>query len=129
MMNHERVAFLGLGSMGAGMAGNILRAGFPVSVYNRRAEKAAALRDAGAQVAASPREAAAGAAVIISMVADDRASRAVWMGDDGALTGVSSGALVIESSTVTVPWVRELADAARAAGAEFVDAPVTGSRD
>jgi 3-hydroxyisobutyrate dehydrogenase len=123
------VAILGLGSMGAGMAGNLLRAGFPLTVYNRRPERATALADAGARVAATPREAAQGAAVILSMVADDGASRAVWLGEQGALSGADRGALLIESSTLTVGWVQELARAAQAAGAEFIDAPVTGSRD
>ena len=128
-MTQPRVAILGLGTMGAGMAGNVLRAGFPLTVYNRRPEKAAALAEAGARVAASPREAAHDASVILSMVADDNASRAMWLGEDGALTGADQSALLIESSTLTVAWVRELAQAAQAAGAEFIDAPVTGSRD
>jgi len=128
-MTQERVAILGLGSMGAGMAANLLRAGFPLTVYNRNAEKAASLRDAGARVAATPREAAQGAAVVLSMVADDKASREVWLGERGALPAVDRGALLIESSTLTVGWVKELAKAAQPAGAEFIDAPVTGSRD
>jgi len=128
-MTQPRVAILGLGTMGAGMAANVLRAGFPLTVYNRRPEKAAALAEAGARVAASPREAAHGAALIFSMVADDSASRAMWLGDQGALSGADRGALLIESSTLTVGWVRELAQAAEAAGMEFIDAPVTGSRD
>jgi 3-hydroxyisobutyrate dehydrogenase len=128
-MTQPRVAILGLGTMGAGMAGNVLRAGFPLTVYNRRPEKAAALAEAGARVAASPREAAHDASVILSMVADDNASRAMWLGEGGALAGADKGALLIESSTLTVVWVRELAQAAQAAGAEFIDAPVTGSRD
>jgi 3-hydroxyisobutyrate dehydrogenase len=115
--------------MGAGMAANLLRAGFPLTVYNRRPEKAAPLADAGARVAQSPREAAQGADVILSMVADDKASHEVWLGDRGALGGASKDALLIESSTLTVTWVKELAGKARAAGVEFIDAPVTGSRD
>jgi 3-hydroxyisobutyrate dehydrogenase len=128
-MSESRVALLGVGAMGGGMAANLLRGGFPLTVYNRNAERANAIREAGARVAASPREAAAEADVVISMVADDRASRAVWMGDEGALAGVRRDALLIESSTVTVEWVRELAQAAQAAGAEFIDAPVTGSKE
>jgi 3-hydroxyisobutyrate dehydrogenase len=115
--------------MGAGMGASLLRAGIPLIVYNRHTEKASALREAGARVAASPREAAADADVVISMVADDRASRSVWMSEQGVLAGARKGALLIESSTVTVEWIRELAQAAQAAGFEFIDAPVTGSRD
>jgi len=66
--------------------------------------------------------------VIISMVADDPAARAVWLGADGALAAAGPGAVCIESSTATVGWVRELAKAAAARGCEFLDAPVTGSR-
>jgi 3-hydroxyisobutyrate dehydrogenase len=128
-MAQPRVAVLGLGIMGAGMANNLLRAGFPVNVYNRDAAKSAPFAASGARVATSPRDAASDADIVISMVSDDRASRAVWLGDQGALAGVKKGALLIDSSTLTVSWVEELAKAAQAAGAEFIDAPVTGSRD
>lgn len=122
------VAFFGLGLMGAGMARRLLEAGFPLAVYNRDPAKAAPLGAAGARIAATPREAAAGATILISMVADDIAARAVWLGKDGALAAVSKGAVCIECSTVSVDWVRELAAAAQAGGAEVLDAPVTGSR-
>jgi 3-hydroxyisobutyrate dehydrogenase len=128
-MAEPRVALLGLGSMGTGMASNLLRAGFQLTVYNRHLEKANAMREAGARVATSPRTAATDADVIVSMVADDRASRDVWTGAEGALAGVTPDTLLIESSTVTVAWITELARAASAAGAELIDAPVTGSRD
>jgi 3-hydroxyisobutyrate dehydrogenase len=129
-MGQPRVAVLGLGIMGAGMANNLLRAGFPVNVYNRDAAKSAPFAStAGARVATSPGDAASDADVVISMVSDDRASRAVWMGEQGALSGVKKGALLIESSTLTVAWVEELSKAAQSAGVELIDAPVTGSRD
>lgn len=129
-MGQPRVAVLGLGIMGAGMASNLLRAGFPVNVYNRDAAKSAPFASTGgARVATSPADAASDADVIISMVSDDRASWAVWTGEQGALSGVKKGALMIESSTLTVAWIEELSKAAQAAGAELIDAPVTGSRD
>jgi 3-hydroxyisobutyrate dehydrogenase len=128
-MAQPRVAVLGLGIMGAGMANNLLRAGFPVNVYNRDAAKSAPFAASGARVSTSPRDAARDADVVISMVSDDRASRAVWMGEQGALSSVKKGALLIESSTLTVAWVEELSKAALAAGADLIDAPVTGSRD
>jgi len=127
-MSQPRVAFLGLGIMGGGMARRLLGAGFPLAVFNRDPAKAAPFAAAGACVAATPREAAAGAQVVISMVADDSAARAVWLGHDGALAGATPGAVCIESSTVTVGWVRALAAATAAAGCELLDAPVTGSR-
>lgn len=123
-----RVAFLGLGLMGSGMARRLLGAGFPVAVYNRNAEKTAAFARDGAKAAATPAAAAEGAAVIISMVADDQAARAVWLGDQGAAAAAGRGAIFIESSTVSLGWVRELATVALSRGCEFLDAPVTGSR-
>jgi len=124
----QRVALLGLGTMGAGMAANWLAKGFQLSVWNRTHARAQALADKGARVATTPREAAEGADCVFAMVADDAASRAVWLGDDGALAGAKTGAVVVESSTLTPDWVRELAGRARAKGCGFLDAPVGGSR-
>jgi 3-hydroxyisobutyrate dehydrogenase len=124
----RRVAFFGLGVMGGGMAGRLLGAGFQVTVWNRTADRARPLVAAGATLAASPREAAADAEVAISMVADDAASRRVWLGGDGALAGARRGTIVIESSTVSPDWVVTLARESRAHGCDPLDAPVTGSR-
>jgi len=123
-----KVALLGLGNMGTGMAGQLLRAGFSLTVWNRTMELAKSLGEAGARVATSPREAAEGADVIISMVADDEASRLIWTGDNGALAGAGRGAVLIESSTLSPAWIRELATAASEKGSDFLDAPVTGSK-
>jgi 3-hydroxyisobutyrate dehydrogenase len=86
-MSKPRVAVLGLGIMGSGMAGRLLSADFPLTVYNRSREKAARFGEGGAFVAGTPREAAARAEIVISMVADDAASRTVWFGEQGALAG------------------------------------------
>ena len=123
-----RIAFLGLGIMGGGMATRLLDTGFPVTVYNRSAERARALEARGAVVADSPRAAASEADIVFSMVADDAASRAMWDGERGALAGTRKGSIVVECSTVTVTRARELADAATRAGCIFIDAPVTGSK-
>ena len=128
-MSTPRIAFLGLGLMGGGMARRLLGAGFAVTVFNRNRARAEPLAAAGARVAGSPREAAAGAEVVFSMVADDAASRAMWLGPDGAIAGAARGAVLVECSTLTVAWVKDLAKAAAAAGAECVDAPVTGSKN
>ena len=114
--------------MGSGMAKNLLRAGFPLTVYNRSRDKAAPLAAAGARVAETPRQAAEGADVVIGMVADDTASRAIWLGESGALVGVRAGALLIECSTLSSAWVRELAGLAAGQGCALLDAPVTGSQ-
>jgi len=127
-MTKPRVAILGLGIMGGGMASRLLSNGYNVAVYNRNPEKAATLSSAGALVAASPREAASHADVVISMVADDVASRNVWLGEKGALAGAARGSVLIESSTLTVGWIKELARAAAQQGCEFLDAPVTGTK-
>jgi 3-hydroxyisobutyrate dehydrogenase len=127
-LSKPRVALIGLGLMGSGMARRLLAAGFPLAVYNRTASRVAPLAAEGAQAATSPREAAAGAAVAISMVADDAAARAVWLGERGALDGLARGSVIVECSTVTPSWIDELARAAAAKGCEVLDAPVTGSR-
>jgi 3-hydroxyisobutyrate dehydrogenase len=127
-MSKPRVAFLGLGIMGSGMARRLLANGFPVTVFNRDPKKTTGFADAGARVASSPRDAASGAEFIISMVADDNASRAMWLGENGALSAAAPGAVCIDCSTVTVDWIRELSAAVEAKKCEFLDAPVTGSK-
>lgn len=119
---------MGLGLMGAGMAERLLSAEFPLTVYNRNPEKASAAAKAGAKIAGSPREAAAHADLVISMVADDAASRGVWLGEKGALAGAASGTVLVESSTLSVAWIQELAAAAATRGCELLDAPVTGTK-
>ena len=127
-MPKPHVALLGLGTMGAGMAGRLLSSGFPLSVYNRNAERAKPFAERGASVANSPRDAALNAEVVISMVADDVASREIWLGPNGALAGAKSGAVLIESSTLSVGWIKELATNASRGNCELLDAPVTGTK-
>jgi 3-hydroxyisobutyrate dehydrogenase len=122
------VALLGLGTMGSGMATNLLKAGFPLAVYNRTSAKAEALAAQGARVATTPADAAKGAQVILSILADDAASRETWTGADGALAAAQKDAVLIESSTVSPAWVAELGGLATARGLDLLDAPVTGSR-
>ena len=128
-MNKPRIAFLGLGIMGGGMARNLLAKGFPLTVFNRNAEKSKPFENEGAHVAGSPREAAERAEIIVSMVADDIAARSLWLGENGALAGAKPGTICIECSTVTVNWVCELAAAAEQKKCEFLDSPVTGSKN
>jgi len=127
-MSKPSIGFLGLGIMGSGMARRLLANGFPVAVYNRNPKRIEGFAEAGARVAASAREAASGADMVICMVADDAASRAMWLGDNGALSSVKPGAICIDSSTLSVDWVRELASVAEARKCEFLDTPVTGSK-
>jgi 3-hydroxyisobutyrate dehydrogenase len=127
-MPKPSVAILGLGVMGLGMAKRLLSLDFPLAVYNRNREKANLFGEEGVFVAATPREAASRAQIILSMVADDTASRQVWTGEDGALQGAAPESLLIESSTLSLGWIQELAYKATERGCRFLDAPVTGTK-
>src|SRR5882724_3422907 len=124
-----KVAFLGLGRMGHGMAGRYLDAGFEVAVWNRSKAKADDLIARGARWAQSPADAAGGADAIVTMVADDAASRAVWLGQDGAASTAKPGTLAIECSTVSYQHALDLARELRGRGLIYVDSPVTGLPD
>jgi 3-hydroxyisobutyrate dehydrogenase len=122
----KTIAFIGLGTMGSAMAQNLLKAGFAVIVYNRTRDRALPLKDSGAEIADTPAAAAKRADVVFTMVTDDRASRSVWLGDEGILAGAQPQAILIESSTVSPSWIRELSDLAQ--GLRLLDAPVAGSK-
>lgn len=124
----QRIGLIGLGTMGSRMAANWINRGFALTVWNRTRARAEPLAAAGATIAASPRAAAEGADFVWAMVADDDASRQVWLGEAGALAGIRRGAIAIDSSTLSPAWVRELAAEAGAKGVDFLDAPVGGSR-
>jgi 3-hydroxyisobutyrate dehydrogenase len=125
-----RVAFLGLGAMGTGMATRLIAAGHALTVYNRTATRALPLAKLGARVEDSPRAAAQNADIIVGMTADDDSSRAMWLGDQGALAGENApDALAIECSTLSHDWVLELAQRVRQRGFRYVDSPVTGLPD
>jgi 3-hydroxyisobutyrate dehydrogenase len=120
-----RIAFMGLGKMGTGMAGRLLAAGHELKVYNRTPSKAGNRF----QICESPAEAAAGADAVISMVADDAASGSVWRSVFAERPSSAAAPLAIECSTLSYDWVMELAAAASAAGFRYIDAPVTGLPD
>lgn len=114
--------------MGTGMAANLLKAGFPLTIYNRTASKAEAFLGDGARVATTPADAAKGVSIIIAMLADDQASRETWLGSNGALATAAPGTILIECSTLSPTWIAELAAAATSHQLHLLDAPVTGSR-
>ncbi len=122
------IGFIGLGIMGQPMALNLVRAGFPVTVFNRTPDKAALLKEAGAQVAATPAEAVAQADFVISIVSDTAAMEDVVMGKNGILETTRSGAIVIDSSTISPVASRKFACKVAGHGASWLDAPVTGSK-
>ncbi|MEO0600349.1 MAG: NAD(P)-dependent oxidoreductase [Myxococcota bacterium] len=118
------VTILGLGAMGSRVAARAVAAGHAVRTYTRSAREVA-----GAEAVSTPREAATGADVVISMLTDIAASRAVWQDAAiGALAGMSEGAVAIECSTLTPAATITLRDAAAAVGVRFVEAPVVGTR-
>jgi 3-hydroxyisobutyrate dehydrogenase len=127
-MAKPKVAILGLGIMGSGMARRLLSQGFPVTVYNRNSDKCAPFASEGAWAAGTPREAASRSQIIVSMVSNDEASREIWLGENGALAGAATGSLLIESSTLSSEWIRELAAKAAERNCSFLDAPVTGTK-
>jgi len=125
----RRVAFIGLGRMGHGMAGRYIEAGFDVTLWNRSRAKAEDLIARGAHFATSPADAAIDADAVVTMVADDEASRAVWLGKDGAVATMKAGTLAIECSTVSHAHALNLAHELRGRGLIYIDCPVTGLPD
>jgi 3-hydroxyisobutyrate dehydrogenase len=124
-----QVAFIGLGRMGHGMAGRYLDAGFTLAIWNRSKSKASDLIARGARWATSPADAADGADAVVTMVADDVASWAVWLGKDGVTGTAKAGTLAIECSTVSYGHALDLARELRGRGLIYIDSPVTGLPD
>lgn len=122
------VAFLGLGRMGSGIARNIAAAGYPLILFNRTISTARGLAaEIGAELAATPAEAAAAASITVSSLADDDALRAVYEGPDGLISGLAPDTLVVDMSTVDPSTILEVGEMVSEAGARMVDAPVSGS--
>ena len=119
-----RIAFLGLGIMGRPMAANLAKAGHEVTVWNRSAGK----NVEGARTASSPAEAAKGAEVVWMCVSDTKAVESLLFGEQGIEQSLSAGAIVVDSSTISPTATCKFAERVRAKGADYVDAPVTGSK-
>ena len=124
-----KLAFLGLGVMGAPMAGHLQKAGHDVTVYNRTAQKAQAWAEIyGGATAKTPRDAAKDAEFVMSCVGNDDDLRSVCLGDDGAFVGMTKGAIFVDHTTVSAAVTRELYAAADAAQISFIDAPISGGQ-
>ena len=124
-----KVTFLGLGVMGYPMAGHLAKAGHDVTVYNRTGSKAEAwASEHGGSHAATPGAASEGADIVFACVGNDDDLRSVCEGEDGAFAGMAQGALFVDHTTVSAMVTRGMAEAARAAGLSFVDAPVSGGQ-
>ncbi len=125
----EKLAWIGLGVMGYPMAGYLQKAGHEVTVYNRTAAKAEKwVSEYGGSSAATPKEAAAGASVVLACVGNDDDLRSVVAGEDGAFSGMSSGTLFVDHTTASADVARELYAAGKEKGIGFVDAPVSGGQ-
>jgi 3-hydroxyisobutyrate dehydrogenase-like beta-hydroxyacid dehydrogenase len=123
-----KVALLGTGAMGSAMARSLARAGLPLALWNRTADRASALAaELGSQLRTSPAEAVRDADVVITMLADREAVEQVYLGEHGVLEGVHEGLVACEMSTVEPAVSRHLARELRLSGADLVDAPVSGS--
>ena len=127
-MSQLRVGFLGLGTMGAPMAANLLKAGFALTVWNRTAAKVSPLLNLGAKAGKGPAQVAAEADVIITMVSRPQDVEEVVLRPDGVCDGIKSGAVLVDMSTVSPATSRKLAGAVATKHAEFLDAPVVGSK-
>ncbi|WP_035067997.1 NAD(P)-dependent oxidoreductase [Nitratidesulfovibrio termitidis] len=125
-MSH--IAILGLGAMGKRMAANLLKAGHQVTVWNRTAKAAEPLLALGATQAANPKDAAAGADFVLAMVRDDDASSKVWLdAETGAFAGLRPNAIAMDSSTLSVDWIKKLGAEAANRGVTLLETPVSGS--
>src|SRR4051812_19396622 len=124
-----RVAFVGLGTMGAAMAGHLLDAGHDLSVHNRTREREEPLAARGARRAATPREAAEGAELVFVCVSDSPDVEHVVLGDGGIAQGLASGAVLVDCSTIAPATSRLLAERLALQGAGAVDAPVSGGSE
>jgi 3-hydroxyisobutyrate dehydrogenase-like beta-hydroxyacid dehydrogenase len=122
-----KVAFVGIGRMGLPMAGNVLRGGHDLTVFNRTASRCDPLRDEGAAVATTPAEAVRGAEVLVTMLADPAAVEDLLEGEDGVLSNAPENLVWLEMSTIGPTAARRFADRAADAGVEMLDAPVSGS--
>ena len=121
-----KLGLIGLGLMGKPMGMNLLKAGFPLTVWNRTASRADELVTAGAKLAQSPRELAANSEFVISIVSDPAALEEVLWGKNGAMQSLQSGSIYVDSSTVSPTLARKVATACEERGVRFLDAPVTG---
>ncbi|WGH77859.1 NAD(P)-dependent oxidoreductase [Jannaschia ovalis] len=124
-----KLAFLGMGVMGAPMAGHLAKAGHDVTVFNRTAAKAEAwAAQHGGGHAPTPRAAAEGCEIVAACVGNDDDLRSVCLGEDGAFAGMAAGSVFLDHTTVSAGVTRELAEAAKAKEISYVDAPVSGGQ-
>ncbi len=122
----KKIGFIGIGLMGKPMSLNLVKAGYDVTVYNRTPEKTKPLAEAGAGVASNPREAAAGADAVITVLLEDHNVEEVILGKDGVIQSLSRGAVVVDMSTISPITTRKITAALEEKGIDMLDAPVSG---
>ena len=125
----ERVGFVGLGIMGLGMAHNLLKAGFPLTVWNRTVSKMETVVAAGAEAASNPAEVAANSDIVVVCVSDTPDVEAVVLGDDGVLAGAQPGSLVVDCSTISPKTTRDIAAKLAEQNVAMLDAPISGGSE
>jgi 3-hydroxyisobutyrate dehydrogenase-like beta-hydroxyacid dehydrogenase len=125
----KTIAYLGLGTMGSGMASNLLKAGYELTVWNRNAEKCEPFRRKGAHVADTPGGAVRGVDLVMYSLSNDRAVEEVVFGAKGILTGIKEGQIAMDMSTVLPATSLREQEAYAKHGVDFLDAPVFGSKD
>src|SRR6478735_2323975 len=125
----ERIGYIGLGIMGGGMARNLLKAGFPLTVWNRSAGRKHDLVAEGAKAGASPADVAANSDIIITCVSDTPDVEAVILGEQGVIHGAKPGALVIDMSTISPQATQAIAAKLAEMGVHMLDAPVSGGSE
>ncbi|MDB4904536.1 MAG: 6-phosphogluconate dehydrogenase [Mucilaginibacter sp.] len=126
-MNTTKIGWIGLGKMGIPMSQSLIKAGYPVTVYNRSKEKEESLKASGAGVASTPAALIKQTEVVIVMVTDDKAINDIFKGDNGLLNAATSGKIIINMSTVSPAISKEMAAACKQQGNHYLDAPVSGS--
>ncbi len=129
MTTRAAIGFIGLGIMGHGMAANLLRAGFPLTIWNRTRSRMDELMAAGARAGESPADVARHSEIIITCVSDTPDVRAVILGDAGVIHGARAGSLIIDMSTISPQATREIAAALAEADLHMLDAPISGGSE
>lgn len=124
----SKIAFLGAGAMGERIIHNLLKDKHDVAVYNRSQDTLTSIQEAGARIALTPKDAANGAEIIFAMVRDNDSSKAVWLGENGAVHSLKEPSVAIDMSTLTPAWIKDLASHITQTGAAFLEAPVLGTR-
>jgi 3-hydroxyisobutyrate dehydrogenase len=126
-MSTKSIGWIGLGNMGIPMSQQLIKAGYPVTVYNRSKEKEASLKGGGASISGSPKELIQQTDILIIMVSNDEAISEIFNGDSGLLSAKVTGKIIINMSTVSPAISKEVAALCKEQGNHYLDAPVSGS--